>query len=371
MEINQTIKPNLQIRAFYLFFIIASIQIGVGIIGAPRFIYMESERDSWIAIIIAFVYICIVAWVMLLILKQYQNADFFGIHVDIFGKWVGKLFGTVLIIYLGASFLSILLTYIEVVQIFLYHTLPNLLLTILLMIIVMYAVLGGFRVVVGVSFVFFILTFWLLIVLYDPFMRMNWFNLMPVFNSSFTELLKGAKATSYTLAGFEILLIVYPFIQNKEKAKLPIFLGLAFSSLVLLIITVISIGYFSPVGLKSVDWALLILVKSASFTFIERLDYIVIVVWMMVIIPNLALIMWSMTYGLKRLYKVRQRFTLYIITLIVLVTVNFFQYDYQISNLTDLVAKIGFWIIYVYPFILLPIVLIKKRIHKNKSGDAS
>lgn len=366
MDINLIIKPNLQIRAFYMFFIIAGVQIGVGIIGAPRYIFIEAERDSWLAILISFVFTCIVVAVMFLILKQYENADYFSIHVDILGNLIGKFFGILILIYFGISFLSILMTYIQVVQIFLYNALPKWVLASLIMILVLYTVMGGIRIVVGVTFVFFIITLWLLVVLYDPFLRINWYNFLPLFETSLPDLLKGAKATTYTVSGFEILMIVYPFIKDKQKMKVPVYLALTFTTILLLLITMLSIGYFSPIGLKNINWALLLLIKSASFTFLERLDYIVVVFWLMVIIPNLVFLMWALAYGTKRLFKISQKKTHYIWTILILIVVNFFHYDYQISSLTDTVAKIGFWFIYVYPFILLPFVLIKKKWRKRK-----
>jgi spore germination protein AB len=371
MDINVKVKPNLQIRAFYLFFVIAGIQIGVGIIGAPKFVFAEAERDSWLAILIGFLFMCIVVGVMFFILNQYENADYFGIHVDLFGKWIGKFLGTLIIIYLGASFLSILMTYIQVVQIFLYHGLANWIIATLIMILVLYTVFGGIRVVVGVTFVFFIITFSLLSVLYDPLFRLNMYNYLPMFQASLPELLKGAKATAYTFAGFEILMIVYPFVSNKRKAKLPVYLGLTFTTLIFIFITMLSIGYFSAKGLKNIDWALLILVKSASFTFLERLDYIVVIAWLMVIIPNLVLLMWAIAYGMKRLYKFQQRKTHYVFTAIILFAVNYFQYGHEITKLTDFIARTGFWIVYIYPLLLLPIVLVKKKLKSSGRSKPS
>ncbi|MEN2466533.1 GerAB/ArcD/ProY family transporter [Ornithinibacillus sp. JPR2-1] len=370
MEINLNVKTNLQIRAFYLFFIIAGLQLGVGIIGAPRFIYLEAERDSWLAILIAFLFTCLVVAAMFTILNQYENADYFGIHVDVFGKWLGRILGTLFILYICISFLSILMTYIQVIQIFLYHALPNCVLTVLIMILVVYAVFGGVRVVVGVTFILFIITFWLIVTLYDPFIRMNWDNFLPLFQSSFPELLKGAKATAYTLSGFEILMVIYPFVKNKNKAKLPTFLGLTYTAIALILVTMISIGYFSPTRLKNINWAVLILVKSTSFTFLERLDYIVVVGWLLVIIPNLVLLMWAIAHGMKRMYSISQKKTHWVVTILILIIVNYFRFDYQITALTDWVAKLSFWVVYIYPFILLPLVLLKKK-WKNKKGSGS
>src|SRR5690625_6088345 len=151
MEVNLQVKPGQRIRAFYLFFIISSIEVGDGFLRAPSYMCGEARPDAWLFILIAFVYIIIVAWVMFIILNQYKNTDIFGIQVDIFGKWIGKLLGTIYIVFFAAELLSVLLTYVEIVQIFLYPTIPTLVMGLILMILVVYSVLGGIRVIVGVE----------------------------------------------------------------------------------------------------------------------------------------------------------------------------------------------------------------------------
>ena len=368
MNINVPIKKSMQIRAFYLFFVIHGIQTGVGIMGVSRYIFAESFQDSWIAILLTGVLMILASYVMLLILKQYDNADIFGIQVDIFGKWIGKLLGTFYIIFMTATLLSIIATYIEVVQVFLYPTIPSYVIAGLLLIIVIYSSLGGIRAIVGVTFIFFFLSLWILGILYDPISRMDWGHFLPMFQASIPDLLAGVKATSYTILGFDILLVIYPFISNKEKIKFPLFLGLIYTTLTILIFTVIAIGYFSPQDLRDIEWATLTFFKNVSYTFIERIDYIVIAEWMMVIIPNIALYLWAITIGMKRIYKVRQRTTLYITACILLVLASVIKYDIYINKLTDIVARIGFWILFIYPLVLLPLVLIKKKWLKRKGG---
>ena len=131
----------------------------------------------------------------------------------------------------------------------------------------------------------------------------------------------------------------------------------------------ISIGYYSRMDLADLKWATLILFKNVSYSFIERLDNIIIYEWMMVILPNLALLMWAMTYGLKRLYKVPQKASLYTASIIILIVISFVQHDTHIKMLTDFVAQVGFWLLFVYPLILLPIVLIKKKWRRQREGD--
>src|SRR5690625_188340 len=371
MDINVKVEAHVMIRAFYLFFLISAIQTGVGTMGAPRYIFKFAEQDSWVSILIAHGFIMLTVAVMFMIVNQYDNADIFGIQVDVFGNVLGKLLGIVYIIYFGLALVSVLITYIQVIQLFLYPTFPNYLLCFLIILLIIYAFTGGIRVITGVSFLFFLFSQILFLFLYDPISRMDWGHFLPMFQASPTELLQGAKATTYTLGGFEMLFLLYPFIENKEKAKLPTFLGIAYSTFILLLTTVILIGYFSLEYIENLEWALLTFFKSVSFTFVERIDYFVVVEWVMIILPNTILLLWGMTYGLNRLFNIKQKQSLYVLAGIILIAVSFLKYDYQLLNLTDFIAKIGFWLIFIYPFILLLCVLLKKKWKKFKGLDDS
>ena len=368
MEVNIKIKKSLRIRAFQLFFIITGAQIGVGILGAPRYIFEYSRQDAWLSVLIAFVYMLIVLWAMFLILEQYENADIFGIQVDVFGKWFGKLLGSIYILFFIASLLSILLSYIEVIQLFLYPTMPSFVMGVLLLILVVYSVLGGFRVVVGVVFLFALLSPWVFVLLYDPITRMEVTHFQPIFDASITDLLKGARTTAYSFIGLEILFVIYPFIDNKQNAKLPAYLGASTSALLILITTIISIGYYSPSDFDLMRWPVLILFKSVSFSFMERFDYFVIAEWMMITITTMVLLMWSITYGSKRLYAISQKKTLYVVAILLFAIVTIPYTNYQIKKFSDVLTQVGFWIVFVYPLVLLPIVLIKKK--QRRKGSA-
>src|SRR5699024_3802391 len=114
MDVDVAVEDSVKIRAFYLFFLMVGIQVGVGTIGASRYIFTFTKQDSWISILIAFLFMMLTVVIMFYILNQYENADIFGIQVDVFGSFIGKILGTVYIIYFGASLVSLLLTYIEI-----------------------------------------------------------------------------------------------------------------------------------------------------------------------------------------------------------------------------------------------------------------
>lgn len=369
MKINFSVKAGESVHAFYLFFIIIGIQIGVGILGTPRYVFEESRQDAWLSIMIAYLGMLLVASVMFVILFRYPKTDIFGIQVALFGKWFGKFLGTAYLLFFTLELLSVFLTYIEVIQVFLFPTFPTSILTMLLLILVGYTVLGGFRVVVGLVFIFSILASWVIFLVYDPISRMESAHFFPMFEASLIDLLKGAKKTSYTFLGLEILFLVFPFIGNQHKAKRPVFLGLTVTAFLVLISTIISIGYFSPNDFARMDWPVLSLFKSVSFSFIERFDYLIIAEWMMVIVPTTALLLWAILHGTERLFQVPQKKTFIFVGSILLILCLVINTDLKIQKTTDFVANIGFWIVYVYPIILLPIVLLKTK--KNAVKDVS
>lgn len=366
MNINLSINRGQQIRAHYLFFIIIGIQIGVGFLSAPRHIFMSAKQDAWISVLIAYLFVLLTAMVMLKILSCYENADIFGIQVDVFGNWLGKLLGSVYLVLFTAELFSVLLAYIEVVQIFIYPTLPSFVMGLLLLILIIYSVIGGIRVVLGTVFLFVILSPWFLLLLYDPILRMESSHFLPILNTSFIDLLKGAKTTSYSFSGLEILFIIYPFIDNKEKVKRPVYIGITTSAFVVLLTTIISIGYFSPNDFNIIDWPVITLFKSVSYSFMERFDYFVIVQWMLVTIPTAILLMWAITNGTKRLFQIKEKYTLSIIPLILLLLFPLVNTVTEIKKIVEFITKIGFWIVFVYPFILLPIVVLKTKRREKK-----
>src|SRR5690625_4098999 len=111
MDINVKVEAHVMVRAFYLFFLITTIQTGVGTMGAPRYIYKFAHQDSWVSILLAHGFIMITVAVMFMILNQYESADIFGIQVDVFGKVLGKLLGVIYVVYFGLILVSVLATY--------------------------------------------------------------------------------------------------------------------------------------------------------------------------------------------------------------------------------------------------------------------
>lgn len=95
-----------------------------------------------------------------------------------------------------------------------------------------------------------LMTIWLLFVMYQPLDSINLTRILPIMSTTPSEMMKGVFKSSYTMLGFETLFFIFPFIKEK---KLLLFSQLAiwFTTLLVLIATVISILFYSPKELEN------------------------------------------------------------------------------------------------------------------------
>lgn len=365
MKVNLDIPKGIQIQAFYLFFLIHTMQIGAGLMGVSTHVFTAAKHDAWISIIIAGIWMHITIFVMIKILEQYPNTDLLGVQKDLFGKWGNILLGTIYCLYIFSALLSIILNYVEVIQVYLFPTMPVWLISAFLLCISTYAVLGGIRVVAGAAFLFFLGTIGLVFFLYEPVTLMDMDHFFPMLDSSFTEILHGSYKTAFTILGLEVLFFAYPYIRNKNKAHLSAQLGVFFTFILTFLVVFVTIGYFSPGQLERLIWATLSLFKIIRFPFIERFDVIAVALWMLVVLPNIITFTWVLSHCVKRMYGFKQKHSIYVLSILILLTCSFFQYRLNINTLTDITGKVGFYISFVYPFLLFPMVFIKKKVQRK------
>jgi spore germination protein (amino acid permease) len=363
------INKKMMFSAFLVFFIVHTNQTGVGIAGVQRIIFMESKQDAWISILISYFGMALVVSAMCYILHSFKDMDLFQIHNEIFGKIIGTFLNLIIIVYIIGGLLSILLNYTEIVQAWVFPDLETWAIISLLLLISIYGVFGGIRTIVGVSFLGFFLTIWLVLMLVVPVRYMDWSNFLPVMEATPNELLNGALKTSFTVLGLEMLYFTYPYIRNKEKVQFYAQFGVFFTFLLLFAVTFVAIGYYSGEQLEKTIWATLSLFKIVQFPNLERFEFLAVSLWLVIILPNTLFMLWAASKGLKRIFHLKQKFFVLFISGLVFSCSFFFKKRANINELVDMVGWYGLYAIFLYTPILCVIVFIRNRL-KTRSGNA-
>ena len=366
MKKSLQIRPSDTINAFLLFFIIHTAQIGIGIQGFQRIVYQDAKHDAWISVILAGLATHIIAIFMLKTLEIYGSNDLYGIHQDIYGKWMGNVFNIIYILYSSVAFFAVLRNYIDVVQSWVFPDLGTWFLAASLLLIIIYTFTGGLRVIVGITFFSVVLSLVLFPMLAFPMKYAEPRNLLPILEADIGEILKGLKTMSFTVIGFEILYIIYPFVKDKENAKKHIHFGLFATSIIYLSIILVTLTYFSGEQLTKTIWATLSLFSIVKFPFIERFEYIAVCFWMLIILPNLCLFTWSAFRGTRRLVNISAKKFVWIFSFIIFLVSLTFKTRFQINTFNDYFGQLAFYIVFIYPIILYFFATVKKKFQSRK-----
>jgi spore germination protein (amino acid permease) len=360
-ELNEKflVSPSL------VFFLIHSIQIGVGILGYQRTIAESAGYDAWIGVLITGCAIHLIIWMMYGILKR-GKGDLLSIHKDVFGKWMGGFLSIIWLIYFAAIGVIVLRTYIEVVQVWMFPHLATWSYSLLFLILVYYVVSGGFRVVTGICFLGVIIPFYLLLTFVFPLEFTNFSNLLPIWTHSTKEILLSAKGMTLSFLGFSTLFIYYPFIKQPEKSQKHAHLGHLLTTIIYLMVAIITFAYFSEAQLDKSIWATLTMWKIVEMPFVERFEYIGITSWTLVILPNICLAVWASSRGMKQLFKIKHRTALKILLAVVFVAVCLLDERKKIELISNAVGQFGFILITTYIPLLFIICMIRHKVRTKK-----
>ncbi|MEK4029908.1 GerAB/ArcD/ProY family transporter [Pseudobacillus sp. FSL P4-0506] len=360
----QPIEAQRKIDPFIVFFVIISTQIGVGILGFQQLLAKSAGYDSWISVIIAGVATHIVMFMIYKMLNE-EDAGLASIHERVFGKWLGKLFNLLFAGYFLLGLLTVTRTYIELVQVWMFPGLSVFLFTFFFFLLVFYIVSGGFRVISGLSFFSVVLPIYLLIVFLFVIPYTDFYNFFPIYEHSTKEILQASRDLTLITLGYETLLVFYPFIQNGQRSKKWAHFGLLFTTIVYLYSTILSFAYFSEEQLQETIWPTLSMLKIVQFPFIERLEYIGVVNWNIIIIPNVCIYLWCASRLFKQTVKIKQRKSAIGVLCIFLFITPQLETRIQVDKLNDYFSNVGFVINYLYIPLLFILLFIVKKVKKK------
>lgn len=347
-----------------MFFLIHSSQTGIGILNYQRKLIEGAGHDAWQSILLTGLSMHLVIGMMYSVLKHSEEGDLISINKSLFGKLIGHTLSLFFVGYLALSATTVIRTYIEILQVWVFPMIHTWELTLLMLVVIYYIVSGGFRIVTGISFWGVLIPSFLLLTVVIPLKYAHWNNLLPLFNHDVFELLESAKASTLIYIGFESLFLYYPFVKNADKSAKWAHLAILYTTILYLLITIISLVYFSQGQLKHAVWATLVLTKIYQMPFIERFEYIFIFTWCFVILPPICISIWGFTRGIKRIFNIKPKTSLIFVIILIFCISLMINNRIEVDTLGNITSTIGFYIIYIYVTILYIATKIKGRFAK-------
>ncbi|SFF57645.1 spore germination protein (amino acid permease) [Halobacillus alkaliphilus] len=360
------IPENLLISSTMVFFLIHSMQVGVGILGFEKYIASEAGYNAWISIIITGAGLHLILWIIYRILEA-VDGDIVSVHTFVYGKYIGGGMNFLFSLYYLLLCVTILRTFIEVIQTWIFPQLPVWLFGLIFILLIYYYVEGGFRVITGACVAGVILGLPLLLFKLYPIQYGNVSNVYPIVDHSILELLASAKGSIFGFLGIGLLFVYYPFIKNKNDSKKWAHFGVFYTIITYLVTAIVAFIYYSEEQIHQIIWATISLWKIINVSFIERFEYIGISLWVFVVIPNLCLCLWAASRVTKRIFHIKQRYVLWIYSIILYVAIFFLEDRRAIDRLNNFTSEVGLYFLMYIPVLYLLVVIIKKVRNRHEA----
>lgn len=355
-----------QVSPYFVFFLVHSVQIGVGILGFQQSLVSVAGNDSWIVVIIAGIAVHIVIWIIFQLLNR-AEMDLIDINKFVFGKWLGGIFSLIWMVYFLSVGFTVLYSYFEVIHVWMFPEANNVLLSILLGILIVYTILGGFRTVAGICFLGVVIPAYLIFTFLFPIPYTEIISLFPIWNHGIKDMFLATKEMTLSYLGFSTLLMYYPFIKEAKTAHKWAQMGALLTLLTYLLITIVSLSYFSEEQLVKQIWATLTLWKIVEMPVVERFEYIGIASWALIILPNVCLLFWASTRGFKKVLGVNQKYTLVGFVFLMIILSTFFQKREHVAMLGSWTTKVGLYSEFGFVPLLFLLYLVVSKVRGKKN----
>ncbi|WP_226582308.1 GerAB/ArcD/ProY family transporter [Halobacillus litoralis] len=347
-----SIPENYLVTPTYVFFLVHSMQVGVGILGFERYLVEKAGFDAWISILIAGVVLHIILWTIYRLLQN-GGGDIVHIHKKIFGKYVGGFLSLLFSAYFLMLAFTVIITFIEVIQVWVFPGLNLWAFAFVLICLVYYLVSGGFRVITGICLISVVIGLPIILLKYFPVEAGHTINIYPVISHSAGDILAASKQSMLSFIGLEFLLIYYPFIKNPEKSKKWAHFAVFYTTMLYLISVLVTFVYFSEEQLKQVVWGTIATWKIVEFPFIERFEYVGIAMWLYVVLPNICLGLWGATRIPKRVFHMKQKPVLIVFCLLLFLATPFVTGRPLINSINSFSGQVGFYVLLYIPVLLI------------------
>lgn len=360
------VRINHKISPLLVFFVIHGEQFGAGVLGFSRIIAKEAGYDAWMGVILAGLIVHGLLWVMYYMLSLVQGS-ILTVHTYVFGKIIGNMLNVVFMLYFLVVSVSVLRTYIEILQVWLYPTASTFILSVVFSFLIYYIVSSGFRVITGICMISIFVSFsYLILCLYCLIQYGHFDNFLPIWNHTISDLFSAMKGSIYTMTGFEIILMIYPFIHTPQKSHKFAQYSVLFSNILYVVSAFSALAIFSEEQLRHTIWSQLSMTQVIEFSFLQRIDYLVISGYALIMITSSILPLWAFSRGMREMFQVKQKYILLGGLIINIISSMLLSNRHVLNNFIQQVANFAQYLIIIYIPVLCIILYIKVRIIQNK-----
>ncbi|OIJ21934.1 hypothetical protein BKP45_04445 [Anaerobacillus alkalidiazotrophicus] len=367
---------NYQISKIEMSVTLISMIIGVGILTLPRALATSvGTPDGWISVIIGALLTMVLIYFIARLHRHFPGETLFTFVSQCpNGKWIGQLLTLLFIVHFLAllSYEARILTI--VIRMFLLPETPADITAAVVFLATTYAVTKGLQGIVHLNLMFLpIVLSMIFLILMFSMGEGQLDHLRPIVAEGIQPVLLGVSDTVLSYAGIEILFFFIAFMKLKDIKAIPINGGIAVVTIFYMLVVTISYSVLTVVGTEVVVFPLVTLSQELEIVqgIIERMEPLLITVWIMTIFNTMAICHFLATRLIKDVLIKKPRIST------IAISITFFSFMISfIPNSIQETFTFGGWISYFALSITMisliigyVFVVINKKSQKQKGSE--
>lgn len=332
-------------------------QIGVGVLGLPYNVHLDAKGNSWICIVITGLMIQMVLCLYWGLGKKFSHYNLYGYTPVLFGKFIGGAVNMLYVLY-GITVMAVILIFaVGIIKDWVLDETPRWILLALLCLTGIYlgkekaGVIAKFNVIVSSLIVLLLVI--TLIALYTYPLEFRY--LLPITQTGVMEIAKGVTKVYFSMIGFEILLILYPYIKAKKTGsilKAATAANIAVTG-IYAYLTIVCDIVFSPKEIELIPQPILYLVKALYIQVIERFDLLFVSIWIVNVLTSYVGYMFLSAEGTAAVApRLKRSVTVPVISAVTFCIALFISTDQEAQVLNDYLLIATVFFVLVIPVLL-------------------
>jgi spore germination protein len=354
---------------FQLLAIVISTILGAGIITMSRTLGAIAGRDAWISTALAGIAVWLLSGLIYLLCRRFPEKTLPEFSSTILGRPLGILVSILYAVYalfLGATALRI---FHEMIKTWLMVRTPLPVFVMLIVVPTVYAARMGAVTLGRLMELIMYITVIALLVFLIPVGDFIPLNVLPVGAEGLTAIASAMPKAAFAFLGFEVLLVFFPFVVNRDRVFRVYTLALAVVTLLYMGIIVITYGVLTFEHTLKKVWPLMNYLRVGTLPILERVDNMMMFLWLAQIFAVVAIQYYASTYTMATLVG-RSRHDLWALLAwpLVYIVAVFPNRQEQVFQLGDLVGMSGMIFLLILVVLLL-LVAMARGLDEGKKGE--
>lgn len=359
-------------RQFMIF--VMMFTVGGNILVTPSLLAGAVKQDAWIAAILGISLSLLLIWLYCSLGSRFPNKTLVEYSEEILGKWMGKIFS---LLFLSSFILLSAIILREIGDFMTIQVMPETPMTafhVVFLLIVIAATRMGLEPVARAAEIFlpWVVVLYLIVVVFIvPQLKIE--NIQPVFEHGTTSIF-AATYPFFGLVSLElyILLMLFPAVNRRAKAKKAYFLGTLFGGFLMILFILFSVLAIGPEQVERQVYPSYVLAKKINVgDFFQRLEVVVAGSWFLTLFFKLTICFYATVVGLAQTLRLKDyRFLTYPIGLILLpLSLIFGKNKVHLNWIgANVWPTYTLFLGFLFPLLLLAIAGIRKKGKSIKGG---